>query len=562
MSMNSPKDIVRKSAWTMASMFLLVLVAPAWAASSQPTSLDQVIDRIHRAETKFTQNMRNYSPLVESYIQNNKPDAELGTVPSGDTYFLSRLDLSRGLNTVSFIPDRTGWVKHIFGPPTLTGAMKYNATGFAVVSPDEDELDAAHYNFTFVRREFLGEVRCLVFDVMPKPGTGKGRFLGRIWAEDQDYNIVRFQGTFAPRPKFGYYFHFDSWRLNVGPNLWLPAYVYSQEVDMKYATLPHRLSFKAQTRFWGYDVHSRGRQDELTEVLVDSAIPVKDQSDTASDMSPVQATRRWSRQAEDNVLEKLARTGLLAPEGEVDKVLDTVVNNITITNKIDLEPEIHCRVLLTAPLESFTIGHGIVISRGMLDVLPDEVTLAAVLAHEMAHILLAHGTDPMYGFNDKMLFAERQTFANLRLAHTPQQEQAADAKALELLKNSPYRNQLPNAGLFLRALQQRAPGLPNLIRAHLGNGPTMGSNTQMSEMIASAPPLEMNRVDQIAALPMGARIKVDPWSDRAELSKAKPVALLSAREKMFFEVTPVYPFLTRVTDKQVTKKVAASTSVP
>jgi len=544
---------MRRSGWGITSFLVLVVVAPAWAA--QPTSFEQVISRINQRETQFAQSMHNYAPMVETYIQDMKPDAELGEVPSGDTYFLGRLDLSHGITTASFVPDRSGWLHHIFGP---LGGMKYNAAGFAVISPDETELDSGHYDFTFVRREFLGDVRCLVFDVVPRKNAGQGRFLGRLWVEDQDYNIVRFNGTFVPRPRFGYYFHFDSWRLNMGPNLWLPAYNYAEELNMKYS-VPHKhLSFKAQTRFWAYNVHSRGRQDELTQVLVDPAPTVKDQSDNAQDLSPVQSQRMWGRQSEDNVLDKLERVGLLAHEGEVDKVLDTVVNNLAITNKVDLQPEIHCRVLLTAPMESFTVGHTIVMSRGVLDVLPDEATLAAVLAHEMAHILLAHGENPMYGFNDKMLFSERQTFTRLTLRHTPEQEQAADAKALELLKNSPYKDQLANAGLFLRALQQRAPVLPNLIRAHLGNGLTLGSGTRMSDLIASAPALEMNKLDQIAALPMGARIKVDPWNDRAQMSKAKPVALLSAREKMFFEVTPVFPYLARVNDKQATEKVAAT----
>ncbi len=125
-------------------------------------------------------------------------------------------------------------------------------------------------------------------------------------------------------------------------------------------------------------------------------------------------------------------------------------------------------------------------------------------------------------------------------------ERAADAKALELLKNSPYRDQLDNAGLFLRALQQRAPSLPHLIRAHLGNGLIPGGNVRLSELTASAPVLEMKKLDQIAALPIGARIKVDPWSNRAELSKAKPVALLSPKEKMFFELTPIFPYVMRL----------------
>jgi hypothetical protein len=45
-------------------------------------------------------------------------------------------------------------------------------------------------------------------------------------------------------------------------------------------------------------------------------------------------------------------------------------------------------VLLTTPLESFVVGRTIILSRGLLDVLPDEATLAAVLAHELAHIVL------------------------------------------------------------------------------------------------------------------------------------------------------------------------------
>src|ERR1700682_6225731 len=102
------------------------------------------------------------------------------------------------------------------------------------------------------------------------------------------------------------------------------------------------------------------------------------------------AQRNWDRKAEDNVVDRLERLGLLAPVGEVDKVLDTVVNNIEVTNNLDVQPEIRCRVMLTAPLESYNIGHTIVISRGFLDTLPDEASLAAVLAHELGHILLGH----------------------------------------------------------------------------------------------------------------------------------------------------------------------------
>jgi hypothetical protein len=58
--------------------------------------------------------------------------------------------------------------------------------------------------------------------------------------------------------------------------------------------------------------------------------------------------------------------------------------------------------------------------------------------------------------------------------------------------------------------------------------------------------LQMDRVDQISALPLGSRIVVDPWSDRIEMLKSKPVRLESASEKRPFEVSPFFPHLKRL----------------
>src|SRR3989442_3502510 len=69
----------------------------------------------------------------------------------------------------------------------------------------------------------------------------------------------------------------------------------------------------------------------------------------------------------------------------------------------------------------------------------------------------------------------------------------------------------------------------------------------MADLKQTAPKWKMEKVDQIAALPLGGRVRVDPWSAKIELVKSKPVALLSAREKMPLEVTPIYLYLTRQT---------------
>ena len=181
-----------------------------------------------------------------------------------------------------------------------------------------------------MRREFLGETRCLVIDVQPKPTAGKGRFLGRIWVEDQEFNIVRFNGTYSPHASSALYLHFDSWRLNMRPGVWLPAYVYSEESDLKYR-MSQNLHFKAQTRLWGYDLKNLGRTDEFTSIQIDPQT-VRDQSEAGQDATPVEAERMWQHQAEDNAVERLQKIGLLAPPGDVDKVLTTVVNNLIVTN--------------------------------------------------------------------------------------------------------------------------------------------------------------------------------------------------------------------------------------
>ena len=198
-------------------------------------------------------------------------------------------------------------------------------------------------------------------------------------------------------------------------------------------------------------------------------------------------------------------------------------------------------------------------SRGLLDVLPDEASLAMVLAHELSHIVLGHPFDTKLAFNDKLFFPDQDSFKRLDFRHTPAEEEAADAKAMELLKNSPYKDKMANAGLFLRALEQHAPDLPNLIRPHLGNsfGGEKGG-TRMAGLLVGAPALDAKRLDQIAALPLGGRIRVDPWSDQVELSKAKQVALTSAREKMEFEITPFFPHLSRLSESP--DKVALTTT--
>ncbi|MFZ0283877.1 MAG: M48 family metalloprotease, partial [Terriglobales bacterium] len=397
---------------------------------------------------------------------------------------------------------------------------------------------------------------CIVIDVQPKPKAPKGLFTGRIWVEDRDYNIVRFNGTYSGHSDYIYYLHFDSWRFNLQSDVWLPSYIYVEESGtQRKSPLFHDLYLKAQTRLWAYDPEQLNHDEEFTQIKVDNAV---DDRPVAKDIAPVEAQRMWERTAEDNAIDHLQKIGLLAPPGDVDKILQTVVDNLIITNKLQIEPDVRCRVLLTLPLESFTIGHTIVMSRGLLDVLPDEASLAMILADELSHIVLGHHVDTRLAFNDRFFFADSDAFQRLHFDRNAADEQAADNKAMELLENSPYKDKLANAGLFLKALHSRSAVLSNLITPRLGNRMANGNTTRMAALFNSAPALERQRLDQVAALPIGSRIKMDPWSNQLTMMNADPVALVSPREKMPFEVTPFFPFLSY---SQSDRKLLAQDSV-
>ena len=106
-------------------------------------------------------------------------------------YFLGRLDMTDGTDDRSFVSPTTGGLgKRMLSKLSNVYAMKFLPLGFAQMVVLDEDFQRKYYDFTFVRREFLGEVRCVVMDVAPKKDSGNGRFLGRIWIEDQDYNIV------------------------------------------------------------------------------------------------------------------------------------------------------------------------------------------------------------------------------------------------------------------------------------------------------------------------------------------------------------------------------------
>jgi hypothetical protein len=531
--------------WAIALLTTLIATGSSARTQSQPqgalkkssttadrsTAADKVVEQIIAREQNEVAAFGLYRPIVETYIQQLKPDKEMGFAPDRDAYFIGQADLGRGVEVRSMLPRAGG----AFGVLSPWNGGPWNPGGFLqMIYVDRDHFDKQHYDFRYAGGDFLGEVRCLMFDVTPTRKSGKGEFEGRIWVEDHDYTIVRFSGAYVRQKLMA---HFDTWRLNVQPDLWLPAYVFIEELNPEDTELPR---FKAQTHFWAYSPTSTMHEDEFTDLVVESDKQVQDDSAQEHDRSPLQEEREFEREGEDNALDTLVRAGLIAPEGDVDKVLDTVLNNLEVTNHLDIDPEPRCRIMLTSNMELFSVGHTIVLSRGLLDVLPDEPTLAVMLAQELSDVMASKRYIDQYGFSDVLQTPSTQALKKFSFKDSQDDWGATSAKALEIIGNSPYRSKLGTAALFFQQLSEESKLLPHLVGPHLGN-----QVYPIAELMNAGPRLEKDQTDQIAALPMGSRIKLDPWDDKIEMMTTPSVKLLSAREKMPFEVTPFMPYLTR-----------------
>jgi hypothetical protein len=523
-------------------------------AQVHPLSPDQaaLVQKAIGQEKVLIKAIQERTPLVETYIQDTKPDVKLYEVPIDDHYMLSRVDFGKAFYDKSYEPRsaaKKGFFKNSLA--SITGLTKalgldkrytYNPTGFMqMMFLDPKSFDQQHYEFSYVRREFLGQVRTWVYDVHPKV-SGMGFFYGRIWVEDQDGNIVRFNGTYTGptnEDDSRHYFHFDSWRMNVQPGVWLPVEIYVEETDRGDGSKP--VGLKAQTHFWGYSLKLPTRESESVSMKIEDAV---DKSDDSQDVSPLQATRNWVTQAENNVIDRLEEAGLVAPlsqNGYEQQILDQILVNLAVPNNLAFSSPVHCRVMLTDTVEATTVGNTILISKGLVDTLPNEEAIASVVSLELAHIVLGHHIDTRYAFNDRLLFPDEATFKRIEMNHTDHDNAEAAKRAMEYLSASMYKDKFATAGLYWTQLADRAKELKSLNSPLLGDSLLKADGTPwMADLSHASAKINWDDLSQVPALPLGSWLKTDPWDDKVKMLSAKRYAPMNPRDKMPLEVTPIY----------------------
>jgi hypothetical protein len=209
------------------------------------------------------------------------------------------------------------------------------------------------------------------------------------------------------------------------------------------------------------------------------------------------------------------------------------------------------------------VGNTILLSKGLIDSLPSEEAIASVIAMELAHVAMGHHIDTRYAFNDRLLFPDETTFKRINMYHTDHDNEEAAKTAMQYLQASMYKDRLPNAGLYLAQLVDRSKVLKAMNTPTLGDSLLKTDGTPwMADLGKMAPKINWDDLTQTAALPLGSWLKVDPWDDSVHMLDAKRYAPMNARDKMPFEVTPVFYKLQRYETAHVAPPPAPAASAP
>jgi hypothetical protein len=528
--------------------------------SGQSALIDRAIVREHAVVAA----VKERSPLVETYIQNMRPDPVLTQYPVSDRYFLDRVQFSKvvadqeyEINPVTAHDKGKRSAASVLKSPlsyfaALRGDVKmtYQDNGFVqMILVDAVNFARGHYVFSFVRNQFLGSVATAVFDVAPAAGKGgAGHFFGRIWVETRGANIVRFNGSFTGSIQaHREYYHFDSWRANVQPDLWLPTSFYVEQSDPNSGT--RTLQLKSASHIWGYQLKVLPPEPDSSETSL-SVIGATDVADTP-DVSPLGAQREWVQQAEDNAVERLFQAGIIDAPSEFDKTLEALANNILVYNNITVARPIRCRTMLTEPLESSAIGNTILLSKSLIDstavVTQDGMqqagNLNALLAFQLAHIILGHRLDTKYAFNDTLRFPTIAVFNRVSMHHSDADNAEAAKEADRLLGAKELVDGQPFFGLYLKQLQQQSKALLSLNEPMLGDAlvkSDLNPTFWMAPLIAKAPKLDVKDVKQQAAMPLDSFLRFDSWTDQVAIMHSSYEPILGAPDKMPLEVAPIF----------------------
>ena len=269
-------------------MFLAAPLASAQQSSAAPKAdavaispsltqaqIDNIIARFTAKETEFRRALNNYFFKRDALVQ----VIGMGGQVSGEY---------RRVSDFTFDDQGNRFEKINFFPmPTFPGVTQEDLEDLGGVNPFA--LEAARiglYNLKYVGKERIDELDLYVFDVAPKvtpdPKKAKERFfIGRIWVDDTDLQIVKSKGKAIPETKINKFPIVESYREQIDGKYWFPTYAYADDTLIFDSGESMRL--RMQVKYTDYKV-GRGK---VTITELEEVNPETSQTQTDNRQRPV-----------------------------------------------------------------------------------------------------------------------------------------------------------------------------------------------------------------------------------------------------------------------------------
>ena len=195
------------------------------SASLSQAQIDEIIRKFTAKETEFRQALNQYAFKRDALVQ----EIGMGGQVVGEYHRVS-----------SFTFDDKGTTRFekigFFPMPSLQG--------ISVTAEDLEDLGGVNpfaleaasinqYNFKYVGKERIDELDLYVFEVapkvMPSPKSKQRVFVGRIWVDDHDLQIVKAKGKAGPETKNNKFPIVETYREQIDGKYWFPTYAYADD---------------------------------------------------------------------------------------------------------------------------------------------------------------------------------------------------------------------------------------------------------------------------------------------------------------------------------------------
>lgn len=227
---------------TLTSFITIFAVVKVYAQTQNPTltshqlgqaEIEKIITAFTAKEAEFRRKLNGYSFQRDAKLQKcpcAPEEKDNSEADNGRYHRVSKFsfdDSAKRYEKITYFPVPTGGMNLIVTPEDLEDLGGVNP--FAL-----EPSKISEYNFIYIGKERIDELDLYVFDVapkvMPNPKKTKERyFIGRVWVEDQDFQIVKTRGKGIPETKTNKFPVVETIREHIDGKYWFPVLSWAEE---------------------------------------------------------------------------------------------------------------------------------------------------------------------------------------------------------------------------------------------------------------------------------------------------------------------------------------------